>query len=98
MTGFLLVLGGVPGALPDPVANLALDDEVGRVRVVVEDLELARELLRLAQNLGIVGGPLGDIDLHGVGEVHGERDSVVVDARVEDDASEIFILPELIDS
>lgn len=93
-----LVRGRILGPLPDPVADLALDDKVGRVGEVVHVLQPLGQLARLAEHAVVLGPPPRLVHLDRVAQVKAEGDPVVVDPRVQDDDARVLALAEAVDA
>ncbi len=98
VTGFFLVLGSVSRPLADPITDLALDDEICGIGVVVKVVQLPGQLARFVQSFVVIRGPFRHINLDWMCEVHGESYSVIMNARVEDDAPEALVFSEFVDS
>ena len=89
-----LVLRRLPCPLPNPVADLALDDKVRRVGVVVQALQPLGELEGLCEHFVVICRPPRHVHLDGVAKSY----PVVVDARVQDDDAVGLVLPEAVDA
>lgn len=83
--------------LSNPSTNLARDDKIRCVGVVVLPIQLLGKLNSFLQNLVIVRRPLRRVELRGIAEVHSEGYPVVVNSGVEDDAPGFHVLAEAVD-